>query len=52
MPADVIEEASGIVMNSVVKTPAEALGLASEEKRKQAEQTAEGQVIAEHYQNS
>ena len=52
MPADVVEEASGIVMNSVVKTPAEALGLASEEKRKQAEQTAEGQVIAEHYQNS
>ncbi len=52
MPAEVVDETSGIVMNAVVKAPADALGLSSEAKRKQAEQTAEGKEIVQHYQNS
>lgn len=40
IPADVVEGTTGIVMNSVVTAPAEALGLASDEKRKEAEKEA------------
>jgi len=46
-PGDIVDGAAGIVMNSLVKAPAEALGLASAEKRKSAEQTAEGSDIAQ-----
>lgn len=48
IPGDVVEETTAVVMNGVVKAPAEALGLASEEQRKDAEKMIEGQAVAEH----
>ncbi len=48
IPADVVEETTGAVMNGVIKKPAEALGLASSEQREETEKVLEGQAAAEH----
>lgn len=47
LPGDAVEEVSGTVMNSVVQAPAQAVGLASDEKRRETEQLLEGQAAAE-----
>ncbi len=48
IPADVVEETTGAVLNGVVKAPAEALGLSSDAQRKDAENKLEGQAVADH----
>lgn len=52
IPADVVEETTGAVLNGVVKKPAEALGLASSGQRKDAEKVLEGSAAAEHLSQS
>lgn len=52
IPGDAVEEVSGAVMNSAVQAPAEALGLSSDAKRKEAEQMLQGQATAERLQQS
>lgn len=52
LPADAVEEVSGAVMNSTVQVPAEALGLASEQQRKETEQLLQGQAAMERFENS
>ena len=47
IPADVVEETTSAVLNGVVKAPAEALGLASSEQRKDAEKVMEGHAAEE-----
>lgn len=50
LPSDAVEEVSGAVMTSTVQAPAEALGLASENQRQEAEQILQGQAAAERLQ--
>lgn len=50
VPADITEKTTEVVLDTAIKTPAEAMGLASEKERKEAEQLMQGQAIAEHYQ--
>ncbi len=52
IPADVVEETTGAVLNTVVKAPAEALGLSSSQQRKDTEQQIQGQAVAEHLQTT
>ena len=47
IPADVVEETTSAVLNGVVKAPAEALGLASSEQRKDVEKVMEGHAAEE-----
>jgi hypothetical protein len=47
MPADVVEETTGTVLNGVVKAPAEALGLSSDAQRKETENKLEGHAAEE-----
>jgi len=52
LPADAVEEVSSAVMTSTVQAPAEALGLASETQRQEAEQILQGEAAAERLQAS
>ena len=52
LPSDVVEGATTEVMNAVVQKPAEAVGVASDEQRKEVEKLIEGEAINQRYQDT